>query len=59
MIESALPSGDWRPQDLEALLRSRYPKAVVRRRELDAERVEVWYVYRDGHWIRSEPDAES
>lgn len=53
MIESALLSGSWRPQDLEALLRSRYPNAVVRPRELDAEHIEVWYVYRDGHWIRS------
>lgn len=58
LIESALLSGSGRPQDLEALLRTRYPNAVVRRRELDAERTEVWYVYRDGHWIRSAPDAE-
>ena len=57
MIDSALLSGRWRPHDLEAMLRTRYPNAVVRPRELDAERVEVWYVYRDGHWIRSERDV--
>jgi hypothetical protein len=59
MIDSALVSGEWRPQDLEKLLRTRYPSAVVRPRELDAERIAVWYAYRDGHWIRSEQDAES
>jgi hypothetical protein len=57
LIHSALQTGGWRPGDLEAILRTRYPDAVVRRRELDADPVEVWYVYRDGHWIRSEPDA--
>ena len=57
MIDSALLSDTLRPHDLEAFLRTRYPNAVVRPRELDAERVEVWYVYRDGHWIRSERDV--
>ena len=58
MIDSALVSGGWLPRDLEKLLRTRYPNAVVRPRELDAERIAVWYVYRDGHWIRSEEHAE-
>ena len=57
MIDSARVSGRWRPQDLEKMLRTRYANAVVRPRELEAERIEVWYVYRDGHWIRSERDA--
>ena len=35
---------------LQANLRLRYPRAVVRPRELEGERTEVWYVYRDGHW---------
>jgi len=35
---------------LQASLRQRYPRAVVRPRELEGERTEVWYVYRDGHW---------
>lgn len=35
---------------LQARLRVRYPQAVVRPRELEGERTEVWYVYRDGHW---------
>ncbi|MBI2776240.1 MAG: hypothetical protein HYX57_03080 [Chloroflexi bacterium] len=38
---------------LQAALRVRYPDAVVRARELSGELVEIWYVYRDGHWTRS------
>ena len=57
MIQAALRSGEWRPDELEAYLRTRYPLAIVRPRELAGERTQVWYVYRDGHWIRSEPDA--
>ncbi len=41
------------PEDLQALLRLRYPRAVVRPRELDGERTQVWYVYRDGRWASS------
>jgi hypothetical protein len=58
MIESALLTSRLRPHDLEMSLRTRYPNAVVRPRDLDAERIAVWYVYREGHWIRSEHDAE-
>jgi hypothetical protein len=36
---------------LQAGLRHRYPAAVVHKREISAERVVVWYVYRDGRWI--------
>ena len=37
---------------LEAGLRTRYPRAIVRPRDLAGERIQVWYVYRDGHWVR-------
>ena len=37
--------------DLQAALRGHYPQAVVHLREISAERVVVWYVYRDGRWI--------
>jgi hypothetical protein len=57
MIDRFLASGSGEPADLEDILRVRYPNAVVRRRELSAERVEVWYAYREGHWIRSDADA--
>jgi hypothetical protein len=38
----------------EARLRRRYPRAVVHARELSGERTTIWYVYRDGHWTRSQ-----
>jgi hypothetical protein len=41
---------------LEAVLRERYPLAVVHLREISSERVTVWYVYRDGRWIS--PDSK-
>jgi hypothetical protein len=40
------------PAALQAALRDRYPKAVVRARELSTEPMVVWYVYREGRWIR-------
>jgi hypothetical protein len=39
-------------ESLEAGLRARHPMAVVRERDLEGERIVVWYVYRDGRWIR-------
>jgi hypothetical protein len=36
--------------DLQASLRTVFPDAVVRRRELSSESTEMWYVYRDGRW---------
>jgi hypothetical protein len=41
------------PDELEARLRQGYPYAVVRPRSLAGERLDVWYVYRDGHWVSS------
>ena len=37
---------------LQQSLRERYPAAVVRKRELSGERDVVWYVYREGRWVR-------
>lgn len=39
------------PQELRARLGGRYPDVVVRQRALEGERGELWYVYRDGHWV--------
>lgn len=50
----ALAQGQPTPHELEAALRVRYPGAVVRARELSAERTTVWYVYREGHWVPDE-----
>jgi hypothetical protein len=41
------------PEELEAMLRDSYPRAVVRPRALSGETLVVWYVYRDGHWVSS------
>lgn len=41
------------PEALEATLRQRFPRAVVRARALSSETITVWYVYRDGHWVSS------
>lgn len=38
---------------LQAVLRQNYPRAVVRPRQLEGERDEIWYVYREGAWIAS------
>jgi hypothetical protein len=57
-VEDALRAGARRPIDLELALRAAYPNVVVRRREISGESIEVWYVYRDGHWVAKEADAQ-
>jgi hypothetical protein len=47
-----LGDGVEEPSALETALRRTYPNAVVRPRELAGERTEIWYVYRDGRWVR-------
>ena len=49
-IEEILDSGVIDPAAAQERLRERYPRAIVRPRELDAERTPVWYVYREGRW---------
>ena len=43
---------------LAAALRTRYPNAVVRLRNIDGELDEVWYVYRDGRWVSESGQVE-
>ena len=50
--EDLVVNGATAAEALEVALRERYPKAVVRARDLAGERVAVWYVYRDGRWTR-------
>ena len=38
------------PETFQQRLRERYPKAVVRPRQLAGEPGNVWYVYREGRW---------
>lgn len=56
---AGLLGGAITPDRLQAVLRARYPTAVVRERALSEEPFLVWYVYRDGHWIRSASDRGS
>jgi hypothetical protein len=39
--------------EMQRRLRERFPHSIVRPRELSGERTEIWYVYRDGRWIRT------
>jgi hypothetical protein len=50
-VSEALNGGLLEPEALQQSLRSAYPSAVVRRRELDDELIEIWYVYREGRWV--------
>ena len=43
---------------LEQRLQAIYPAATVHARELAAETIVIWNVYRDGHWVDSRHVAE-
>ena len=58
-IERSMSGGARHPADLEAALRPTYPAVVVRPRDISGEYLEVWYVYRDGHWVAKEVDEAS
>ncbi len=51
VVDRSLLTGVESPEALERVLRGGYPRAVVRRRGLAGEQVEVWYVYREGWWV--------
>ena len=53
-VNDLIAAGIGEPTELEGRLRAWYPNAVVRPRDLANERTNVWYVYRDGHWIPSD-----
>jgi hypothetical protein len=50
--EAALEDGQTTDQ-LQAILRRDYPRAVVRARDLAGDPL-VWYVYREGRWVRAQ-----
>jgi len=56
--EALIEGGLSEPLMLQECLRRRYPLAIVRPRALAGERARIWYVYRDGHWVRSGPRPE-
>ncbi len=51
-IAQALKRTVTTPRELQAGLRDVHPKAVVNPREISGEFLTVWYVYREGHWVR-------
>lgn len=53
LAEGLVRGGIDRPDVLQDCLREVYPLVLVRPRELAGELAHIWYVYRDGHWIRS------
>ena len=46
------------PASLQSRLRDRYPRAVVRPRTLSGEQIEIWYVYREGYWVRGDEPVD-
>lgn len=50
-VDVAMAEASIGPSDLQRRLREEFPRAVVRPRDLASERLAVWYVYRDGHWV--------
>jgi hypothetical protein len=50
--EAALEDGQTTDQ-LQTVLRRLYPRAVVRARDLSGDPL-VWYVYREGRWVRAQ-----
>ena len=53
LAEELAGEGELDAAELQGRLRGRYPKAVVRPRDLSSERTAVWYVYREGYWVPS------
>lgn len=53
LAEGLVRGGIDRAEALEDCLREVYPLVLVRPRALAGEHTEIWYVYREGHWIRS------
>jgi hypothetical protein len=54
-VARLLASGVRDASEFERRLRVWYPGALVRPRDLAHEPFVVWYVYRDGRWVPSEP----
>ena len=53
LVEQLAEDGGEGPGDLQARLRDRYPRVVVRERGISDEAAVTWYVYRDGRWTSS------
>jgi hypothetical protein len=52
LVDELVGMGTQTTGELQSALRRRYPLARVHRREISAEHIVVWYVYREGRWVR-------
>jgi hypothetical protein len=52
LVDELMRNGAQTTGALQSGLRQQYPLAAVHAREISAERVVIWYVYRDGRWVR-------
>lgn len=48
-----LDDGERSSLSFQRSLRVRFPDTVVHERDLSGESLEVWYVFRHGHWVGS------
>jgi hypothetical protein len=53
----AVEAGAATPAALQSALSGRFPRTVVRARELSGENAVVWYVYREGRWAGGDGDS--
>ncbi|MDQ3129030.1 MAG: hypothetical protein M3Q66_11345 [Chloroflexota bacterium] len=53
LAEGLVRGGIGQAEVLQDCLREAYPLVLVRPRALAGEHTDIWYVYREGHWIRS------
>jgi len=56
LAERLVAEGAATPEELQAGLRSEFPRTIVRERQLAGEPMRMWYAYRDGHWVDSRDD---
>jgi hypothetical protein len=52
-----LRAGVQSPHELAGRLRDLYPAIIVRPRDLSGETSQLWYVYREGHWVPPDPNG--
>jgi hypothetical protein len=56
LAERLVGEGAATPDELQARLRTEFPRTIVRERQLAGETMRMWYAYRDGHWVDSRDD---
>lgn len=52
--ETMIDHGVLSIDEFERRLQTVYPRAAAHARDLAAETILIWYVYREGHWVNSQ-----